>query len=77
MNPKQATEAADEMKAEYDFETLGPGVRGKYADAFKGTSTTVSLDADVAKVFPDSEAVNQALRTLARVLATERKPAQP
>ncbi len=76
MNPKQATEAADDMEVEYDFAALGTGVRGKYADAFKGTATTVLLDADVAKVFPDSDAVNEALRTLARVLGTQREPAQ-
>jgi hypothetical protein len=77
MNPKQPTEAADDMEEEYDFASLSGGVRGKYAGAFKGTATTVLLDADVAKVFPDSDAVNEALRTLARVLASERKPAQP
>jgi hypothetical protein len=77
MNPKQIIEETDDMEAEYDFAALGAGDRGKYADAFKGSATTVLLDADVAEVFPDSEAVNEALRTLARVLAAERKPAQP
>ena len=77
MNQKQATDAADDMEEEYDFAALGDGVRGKYASAFNGTATTVLLDADVAKVFPDSESVNEALRTLARVLASQREPAQP
>lgn len=44
------------------------GVRGKYAKAFDQTATTVLLDFDVAEVFPDSQSVNEALRTLARVL---------
>lgn len=76
MNPKQTTEQADEMEEEYDFAALSEGIRGKYSEAFKGTATTVLLDADVAKVFPDSESVNQALRTLARVLASQSDTAE-
>lgn len=76
MNPKQATEPADDMEERYDFAALSGGVRGKYAGAFKGTATTVLLDADVAKIFPDSESVNQALRTLARVLSSQHEAAQ-
>jgi hypothetical protein len=54
-------EPADEMRDEYDF---SGGVRGKfYQEYMKGTNV-VLLDADVAEVFRDSEAVNQALRTL-------------
>jgi len=51
----------DEMLPEYDF---SKGVRGKYAKHFKDTDRLVSLDADVIAVFPDSEAVNTALRGL-------------
>jgi hypothetical protein len=51
----------DKMRDEYDF---SGGVRGKfYQEYMKGTNV-VLLDADVAEVFHDSEAVNQALRTL-------------
>lgn len=46
-------------------------VRGKYAKAFE--ATTVLLDADVAEVFPDAKCVNEALRTLARVLRAQEK----
>jgi len=77
MNPEQTTEGEDEMEEEYDFAALSGGVRGKYAKEFSGTATTILLDADVAKVFPDSESVNQALRTLARVIASQRERAQP
>lgn len=46
---------------EYDF---SHGVRGRYAKRFAEGSNVVVLEPDVAKRFSDSEAVNQALRTL-------------
>ena len=49
----------DEIREQYDFEG---GVRGKYAAAYAEGTNIVLLDADVAKVFRDSTAVNQALR---------------
>jgi hypothetical protein len=54
-------EDEDEMLPEYDFSN---GVRGKYASYFTDVDRLVSLDPDVKAVFPDSEAVNSALRTL-------------
>ena len=50
----------DEMLPEYDF---SKGVRNPYAQRFQELNM-VSLDPDVKAVFPDSEAVNSALRTL-------------
>ena len=50
----------DEMLPEYDF---SKGVRNPYAQRFQELNI-VSLDPDVKAVFPDSEAVNAALRTL-------------
>jgi hypothetical protein len=50
----------DEMLPEYDF---SKGVRNPYAQRFQELNL-VSLDPDVKAVFPDSEAVNSALRTL-------------
>jgi hypothetical protein len=73
MNTKRDIRQSDKMREEYDFETMKGGVRGKYAKAFEGTATTVLLDADVAEVFPDAKSVNEALRTLARVLRTQEK----
>ena len=49
------------MRAEYDF---SGGVRGKHHAAYKAGTNVVVLDADVAKAFPDSSSVNQALRLL-------------
>jgi hypothetical protein len=51
---------ATEMRPEYDF---SQGVRGKYADRYRGTSVVV-LDSELAEAFPDSKSVNQALRAL-------------
>jgi hypothetical protein len=60
-----------EMRAHYDF---SGGVRGKYAGRIRGGGKVVILDADVAKLFPDSRSVNHALRTLAEVFkGTSRK----
>jgi hypothetical protein len=52
----------DEMRAEYDFRG---GVRGKYARRFAQGTNVVVLDPDVAAAFPDSAAVNRALRKVA------------
>ena len=54
MNTKRGIREPEEMREEYDFETMKGGVRGKYAKAFEGTVTTVLLDSDVAEVFPDT-----------------------
>ena len=56
--------AADELRPEYRREDLGKGVRGKYLAAYQKGSNLVLLNPDIAKAFPSSEAVNQALRAL-------------
>lgn len=53
------------MKKEYDF---SKGSRGKYAKAYHEGVNIVKIDEDVTKVFPDSKSVNEALRTLIRLL---------
>ena len=54
-----------DMLEEYDF---SKGVQGKYAKSYAEGTNVVIIEPDVAKVFPDSQSVNEALRTLARVL---------
>jgi len=54
-----------EMLDEYDFSL---GEVGKYAKQYAEGTNVVLLDPDVAKVFPDSEAVNQALRAIAQII---------
>jgi hypothetical protein len=53
----------NEMQAEYTFRG---GKRGVYAERYSQGTNLVALSPDVAAVFPDSEAVNAALRTLVR-----------
>ncbi len=50
-----------DMRDEYDF---SKGIRGKYAERFKGGTNLVLLDPDVAKAFPNAKSVNDALRRL-------------
>ena len=52
-----------EMRPEYDF---SGAVRGKYAGRFSRSSNVVVLAPDVASVFKNSKAVNDALRTQLR-----------
>jgi len=76
MKTKHDIEANDEMRKEYDFASMKGGVQGKYAKAFDHTATTVLLDSDDAEIFPDSQSVNEALRTLARALRKGKDNAQ-
>jgi hypothetical protein len=58
---QDSTANPDDMRAEYDF---SGGVRGKHHEQYQAGTNVVFLDADVAKVFRDSESVNRALRLL-------------
>lgn len=64
-NPDPANDADVDMREEYDF---SGGVRGKYAERYAEGTNLVLLDPDVARVFPDSAAVNEALRALVRIV---------
>lgn len=57
----------DELEPEYDFSKLQ--VRKAGAGRKLLRENAITLDVDVAKVFPDSESVNQALRFLIRITA--------
>ena len=52
------------MLPEYDFSNA---VRGKYYERYRQGSNVVLLDPDVADVFPNATAVNDALRMLVAV----------
>ena len=61
----ETTEERDTMRPEYDFSGAVRGVTAaRYA---KGTNVVV-VDPEVLDVFPNSGAVNEALRALAPVL---------
>jgi hypothetical protein len=59
----------DTMRAEYDF---SHAVRGVTAERYRQGTNVVILDPDVSALFPDSVAVNEALRTLARLVKPRR-----
>lgn len=63
----------DELRSEYRREDLGKGVRGKYFAAYQKGTNLVLLSPDVAKAFPTSEAVNEALRGLLQLTEQMRK----
>lgn len=58
-------ELEDDLRPEYDLENLRVRKLGANRKSF-GT-TTVQLDPDVAEVFPNADAVNEARRFLIRV----------
>ena len=49
------------MRPESDF---SGGVRGKYVERYRSGTNVVLLDPEIASAFPDSAAVNDALRAL-------------
>jgi hypothetical protein len=53
----------DGMKAEYGPENFVKGVRGRHAKRLLEASITVTIEPELAKLFPDSAAVNKALQT--------------
>ncbi|MBX3279312.1 MAG: hypothetical protein KF868_15020 [Acidobacteria bacterium] len=56
--------AKDEMRLQYSRSDFANLERGKfYAEAAKGTAVAL-LEPEIAKAFPTSEAVNEALRGL-------------
>ena len=64
--------AVSEMRTEYDFLKC---VRGKYVKQFKKDgSNVVVLEPDVAKAFPTSAAVNEALRIVLKAGQLARRP---
>jgi hypothetical protein len=67
MKKDDGTDADLEMRPRYDF---SKGVRGNYSARFREGSNVVVLEPDVAAVFKTSEAVNDALRKVARARGT-------
>ena len=63
----------DTMRPEYDF---SKGVRGVTAARYAEGTNVVVIDPQVLDVFPNGQAVNQALRALAPVLREQRRVAE-
>jgi hypothetical protein len=55
----------DTLRDEYPEDLIRSGVRGKYAKRYREGTNIVLIDPDPRKLFPDSEAVNRALREYA------------
>ncbi len=64
--------APDDLRPEYDFSRAK---HSPYAARYAAGTNIVLLAPDVVELFPNSEAVNEALRACARIIRTQgRKP---
>ena len=61
-----------DMPAEHDF---SQAVRGQYAHRYAQGTNVVVLEPDVARAFPNAEAVNSSLRALARIISKQKSAA--
>jgi hypothetical protein len=64
MKKANSKNLADDLRPEYDLSKLKGGARGKYAKRFRQGTNLVLLSPEVAKYFPDEQAVNDALKSL-------------
>lgn len=60
------SEMEDDLRTEYDLTSLRVRRLGSERNSFGGA--TVRLEPDVAEMFPNADAVNEALRFLIRVM---------
>jgi len=60
----------DTLRDEYPEELIKSGVRGKYTESYRKGTNIVLIDPDLHKLFPDSAAVNRALREYASTRRT-------
>jgi len=64
----------DDLRREYDFD-LSQGERGRYYKRLLKEGANIAvIEPDVAKAFPDSAAVNDALRSLLELARTSTGP---
>jgi hypothetical protein len=64
-------EMNDELRSEYDLAQLKEGVRGKYTEHYRRGTNLVLLEPDVAKIFPNAQSVNEALRLLIKLAQSQ------
>ena len=67
---KAKHKTTDELRSEYKRSDFGNLMRGKYAARVAAETNVVVLEPEVAEVFPNDRAVNEALRGLLDVAAT-------
>jgi hypothetical protein len=71
---KVETDLNDELRPEYDLRSLRVRKLGQGRKSFAGI---VRLEPDVAEVFPDADAVNEALRFLIRITKENQPTSSP
>ncbi|MBE9170909.1 hypothetical protein IQ238_26485 [Pleurocapsales cyanobacterium LEGE 06147] len=69
---KDNSEMEDDLRAEYDLKSLRVRRLGPGRKSFGGVA--VRLEPDVAEIFPNADAVNEALRFLIRVMRDNQVP---
>ena len=52
----------DDLRPEYPADLIKQGVRGKFTKRYRDGTNVVIIEPDLREHFPDSEAVNRALR---------------
>jgi hypothetical protein len=67
MKKKADASGRDDLRSEYNPSWIRGGVRGRFASRYRLGTNLVLLAPDVAAAFPDSQAVNDALRLLLTV----------
>lgn len=60
-----------DMLEEYDF---SKGIRGKYTERYAEGTNVVLIDPDVSEFFPDRDSVNDALRSLIKIIKKRKGP---
>ena len=70
---KNENEIGDELRPEYDLRSLRVRRLGPGRKSFGGS--VIRLEPDVAKIFPDADSVNEALRFLIRITKEKKAPA--
>ena len=71
---KVETDINDELRPEYDLRSLRVRKLGRGRKSF---GEIIRLEPDVAEVFPDADAVNEALRFLIRITKENQPVAAP
>jgi len=64
MKKAPAKRRNDDLRPEYDLSELAGGVRGKYYRQATSGTNLVLIEPELMDVFPNTEAVNRALRLL-------------
>ena len=74
MKQSKTPTETDELRGEYQRGDFGTLERGKYASRVAEESNVVVLEPEVARAFPNDQAVNQALRGLIEVARASAGP---